>query len=88
MKTQDEINKAAEKEYPNDFDPFECCKQIGFTAGATFANGYSEEWICNFHDWVRSNCVPSTLNKFTYYYSKTGQYHSIQDLLKLYNERK
>jgi len=87
MKTQDEINKAA-AEYAEEQNSAYTNDLYGFTAGATFANGYSEDFICNFHDWVRSNCVPSTLNKFTYYYSKTGQYHSIQDLLKLYNERK
>jgi len=94
MKTQDEINRAATEYAPHDeyhgatYQTNLLMKRQGFVRGANFANGYSVDDMCGFAEWVITECKPSLIKRSTYYYDKTGQYHSIQDLLELYNERK
>jgi len=90
MKTQDEINKAAESHSVLGYTPMkenENSQYIidvannSFTSGATFANGYSVEEMCEFAEWAESNC------------HKTGKKWIISDrqvktndLLKLWEE--
>jgi len=92
MKTQDEINKAAEEAitqqvYNGLNDSISDYRQVWIN-GATFANGYSEEEMCGFAEWVQTSLI---------YYSKHynawtrlgyNDRMTTKDLLKLYNERK
>jgi len=84
MKTQDEINKAAEdKSQTITGSKYAYVK--GFEDGATFANGYSVEEMCGFAEWRHIECT-NTHSVLGAWHIKTQQYASTPDLLKLWEE--
>jgi len=79
MKTQGEINNAA-TEYAEEQNSAYTNDLYGFIAGATFANGYSEEEMCGFAEWVNSNCIKS--GKWYRMRINDGIFYSMKQLLK------
>ncbi|MFA7287665.1 MAG: hypothetical protein WC055_02195 [Melioribacteraceae bacterium] len=94
MKTQDEINKAAENYAPHDeyhgatYQTNLLMKRQGFVMGATFANGYSVEEMCGFAEWVNGNTYKASNKEYMLIGKDELGTYRITDLLKLYNERK
>jgi len=84
MKTQDEINKAALKVANKlSVSAARLAYSTGFSAGATFANGYSVEDVCGFAEWMEENVY--RLGRDTWIYNRTEM--TLPDLLQIYKNR-